>query len=128
MLNGLQMILWNEIPNWWDEENFVPPIGPERERNQNFWIDQGQTFSTQKLNQEINMNMAKNLIIFIGDGMGITTQSATRSFLGDDSFELSFEKFSFSGFSKTYCVNYKTGDSSCTATALLNGRPGSIIN
>lgn len=112
---------WDDIPNWWDEENFAPPNGPEQEKNQKFWIHQGQEKLKEKLSQKINMNKAKNLVIFIGDGMGISTQSATRSFLGDDSTELSFEKFPFSGLSKTYCVNYKTGDSSCTATAILGG-------
>lgn len=112
---------WSEIPNWWDEDNFNPPVGPEREKSQKFWIDQGQNILKRKINQKFNFNKAKNLVIFIGDGMGLSTQSATRSFLGDDSVELSFEKFPFSGLSKTYCVNYKTGDSSCTASAILNG-------
>jgi alkaline phosphatase len=112
---------WNEIPNWWDEKNFNPPIGPVNENNQKFWIDKGQDILKKKLSQRFNFNKAKNLVIFIGDGMGLSTQSATRSFIGDDSVELSFEKFPFSGLSKTYCVNYKTGDSSCTASALLNG-------
>lgn len=112
---------WDDIPNWWDPENFNPPVGPTRELNQNFWIDQGQRKLREKLNFKLNTNKAKNVVIFIGDGMGISTQSATRSFIDDDSTELSFEKFPFSGLSKTYCVNYKTGDSSCTATAILGG-------
>lgn len=112
---------WNDIPNCWDHVNFVPPRPPEKETNQEFWRSQGQSKLKAKLSQKFNFGKAKNLVIFIGDGMGISTQSATRSYLGDDSTELSFEKFPFTGLSKTYCTNYKTGDSACTATAILGG-------
>lgn len=94
---------WDDLPNWWDHENFVPPKGPKEEANKEFWINQGQIKLKEKLNQKFNFKKAKNVVIFIGDGMGISTQSATRSYLGDDSTELSFEDFPFSGLSKTYC-------------------------
>lgn len=67
------------------------------------------------------MNKAKNLVIFIGDGMGLATLMATRSYIEDVKTELSFEKFDHSGLSKTYCINYQTSDSACTATAILTG-------
>lgn len=34
---------------------------------------------------------------------------------------MSFEKFHHSGLAKTYCLNYQTPDSACTATAILTG-------
>ena len=44
--------------------------------------------------------MAKNLIIFVGDGMSIATQMAARMYMGGEEQELSFEKFPYVGISK----------------------------
>jgi alkaline phosphatase len=110
-----------KIPNWWDEENFVPPVGPQQERSKSFWLNQGQQTLNKKINQKLNENKAKNVVIFIGDGMGLGTQMATRSYMNDVNTELSFEKFQHSGLAKTYCINYQIPDSSCTATAILTG-------
>ena len=64
--------------------------------------------------KNINENRAKNIIIFIGDGMGITTQTASRIYKaqqegrrkglnvsGEESL-LTFETFPHVGLSKTY--------------------------
>lgn len=109
------------IPNWWDEENFVPAVGPVEERSTDFWNRFGQNVLNEKLNRKQNLNRAKNLVLFIGDGMGLSTLMATRSYMNDVQVELSFEKFPYSGLSKTYCINYQVSDSACTATALLTG-------
>lgn len=56
--------------------------------------------------QNLNTNVAKNVIIFIGDGLGIPTSTATRIFegyeMGMDGEEhlLSYEKFPYSALSK----------------------------
>jgi alkaline phosphatase len=110
-----------KIPNWWDEKNFVPPVGPVEERSKKFWIDQGQSLLKKKLSQKLNLNKAKNLVIFIGDGMGLGTLMATRSYMNDVNTQLSFENFPHTGLSKTYCINYQVPDSACTATAILSG-------
>lgn len=68
-----------------------------------------------------NTNKAKNVIMFLGDGMGIQTVTAARMLLGDENESLAFEKFRHSGFSKTYCVDSQIADSACTATAYLTG-------
>lgn len=112
---------WNNIPNWWDEASFVPPSGPIEEKSREFWMNHGQDLLNEKLSQKQNMNKAKNLVIFIGDGMGLSTQMATRAYMGNVRKQLSFEKFPYSGLSKTYCINYKVPDSGCTATAILTG-------
>lgn len=113
---------WEEkIPNWWDEKNFVSPVGPVEERSKDFWINKGQNLLYNKVHKKLNTNKAKNLVIFIGDGMGLATLMATRSYMNDVQTELSFEKFPYSGLAKTYCINYQVPDSSCTATAILTG-------
>lgn len=109
-----------KIPNWW-EANFVPPSGPSEEKRREFWDKQGQEFLGRKIEKKFNKNKAKNLVIFIGDGMGLSTQMAARVYLGNEKTELSFEKFPYSGLSKTYCINYQVADSACTATAILTG-------
>jgi len=70
---------------------------------------------------------AKNVIMFIGDGMGMSTISAARlwnaennNLMGEDSY-LSWETFAHLGFSRTYNVDRSTSDSAGTATAYLCG-------
>ena len=76
----------------------------------------------------------KNVIFFVGDGMGVSTVTAARilqgqqpnligtgggatSSSGEENF-LSFEKFPWLAHSKTYSVNQQTPDSAPTMTAM----------
>lgn len=83
------------------------------------WNRHGEDFIKNRLNLEQNVKKAKNLILFIGDGMGITTQATARPYLDGEEAQLSFEKFPYYGMSRTYCVNRQVPDSACTATAFL---------
>lgn len=56
--------------------------------------------------------------------MSLHTVAATRSLIGDEATQISFEKFPHIGLSKTYCVNKQVADSACTATAYLCGVKG----
>jgi alkaline phosphatase len=70
---------------------------------------------------------AKNIILFVGDGMGISTVTAARIKEGQklgklgEEHQLSFEKMPYSGFAKTYNVDSQTPDSAGTMTALVTG-------
>lgn len=70
---------------------------------------------------------AKNVILFIGDGMGISTITATRIYEGQKRGEtgeenrLSFEKFDNLALVKTYNTNAQVPDSAGTATAMHSG-------
>lgn len=70
---------------------------------------------------------AKNVILFVGDGMGISTVTAARILEGQlrgESGEenvLSFERLPFVALSKTYSVNQQTADSAPTMTAIITG-------
>src|SRR4051812_26653135 len=70
---------------------------------------------------------AKNIILFIGDGMGVSTLTASRIFEGQQRGEsgeenrLSFEDFPFSALSKTYSANQQTSDSAPTMSAIISG-------
>ncbi|AKH69259.1 alkaline phosphatase [Spongiibacter sp. IMCC21906] len=70
---------------------------------------------------------AKNIILFIGDGMGISTLTAARIFQGQqqgksgEENSLSFERFPYSGLIKTYNVDAQVPDSAGTMTAIITG-------
>ncbi|XP_032517990.2 alkaline phosphatase-like [Danaus plexippus] len=68
-----------------------------------------------------NQNTARNVILFIGDGMGPNTVTATRIYKGGETHKLSYEKFPHIGLLKTYSANKMVPDSASTATALLCG-------
>ena len=70
---------------------------------------------------------AKNIILFVGDGMGVSTVTAARILEGQqhggygEENLLSFEKFPFTGLAKTYNTNQQTPDSAGTMTAMMSG-------
>ncbi|MEO1730671.1 MAG: alkaline phosphatase [Pseudomonadota bacterium] len=70
---------------------------------------------------------AKNVILFIGDGMGISTITAARIYAGQKRGEtgeenvLSFENFDNVALVKTYNTNAQVPDSAGTATAMHSG-------
>jgi len=71
---------------------------------------------------------ARNVILFIGDGMGISTITAARIYDGQKRGEtgeensLSFEKFDNVALVKTYNTNAQVADSAGTATAINSGQ------
>lgn len=70
---------------------------------------------------------ARNIILFVGDGMGISTVTAARIFAGQamgqsgEEYQLAFDKFPYTGLSHTYNTNSQTPDSAGTMTALITG-------
>ncbi|XP_031628391.1 membrane-bound alkaline phosphatase-like [Contarinia nasturtii] len=89
-----------------DAQNYLKNVidGPKKER-------------VEKMKQK----KAKNIILFLGDGMSLATVAAARMYLGNENKQLSFEQFSHFGLSKTYCVDKQVADSACSATAYLSG-------
>lgn len=74
-----------------------------------------------------NVRRAKNVILFVGDGMGISTVTAARILAGQlqgksgEENQLAFENFPYLALSKTYSVNQQTPDSAPTMTAMVTG-------
>nr|XP_014092681.2 alkaline phosphatase 4 isoform X1 [Bactrocera oleae] len=71
---------------------------------------------------------AKNIIVFVGDGMGLTTITAGRIFKGQylkhgfgEEEMLAFDEFPYTGLAKTYNVDKQVPDSAGTATAMFCG-------
>jgi alkaline phosphatase len=70
---------------------------------------------------------ARNVILFVGDGMGISTITAARILEGQRRGEsgednrLSFENFPHSALVRTFSANQQVSDSAPTATAMVTG-------
>ncbi|KAM9759634.1 alkaline phosphatase, tissue-nonspecific isozyme isoform 1-T2 [Menidia menidia] len=104
------------------------PQFPEQEKDPKFWNTWAQRTLKNALNlQSLNKNKAKNLILFLGDGMGVPTVTAARILKGQlsgksgEETQLEMDKFPFVSLAKTYNTNAQVPDSAGTATAYLCG-------
>lgn len=92
-----------------------------------FWMKSGQETLQRILAHRDIEKRAKNVIIFIGDGMGFSTITAGRIWTGQskgysgEEYKLVFEDFPSTGLSKTYNVDMQVPDSAGTATAMFSG-------
>jgi len=74
-----------------------------------------------------NTGRAKNVILFLGDGMGISTVVASRIYEGQqrgvdgESNSLAFEKLPWTALSKTYSHDTQVTDSAAGITAITTG-------
>ncbi|KAH8365941.1 hypothetical protein KR093_007591 [Drosophila rubida] len=93
----------------------------EGEETQDYWLSASKRHILEKLNYVRNERRAKNIILFLGDGMGLATLAAARSYVGGEEQKLSFEEFPYTGLSKTYCVDKIVPDSASTSTSYLCG-------
>ncbi|MDB6060042.1 MAG: alkaline phosphatase [Verrucomicrobiaceae bacterium] len=98
----------------------VPTNGDE-------WFAAGEQAVRKAKRERPNLRPAKNVILFVGDGMGISTVTAARILQGqlqgrDGEFNrLSFEQFTTLAHSVTASANQQTSDSAPTATAMVSG-------
>lgn len=102
--------------------------GPESVQD---WYNAGQQFVRDARNlppdNRRSMSKVKNVIFFVGDGMGISTVTAARILEGQlngkpgEENRLSFEKFPYLALSKTYSWDQQTSDSAPTMTAMISG-------
>jgi alkaline phosphatase len=101
--------------------------------NSDDWYQQGNDWLQKKIialtspYQGNDDQQAKNIILFLGDGMSITTLTAARIWqgqqqggLGEEHF-LHFETFPHTALIKTYNTNQQTPDSAGTMSAIMTG-------
>lgn len=69
--------------------------------------------------KKLNKNIAKNVIMFVGNGMSLPITSASRIYVGGEKSSLSFEEFPYVSMTKTYCVDKQVADSACAATGKI---------
>ncbi|CAK1542914.1 unnamed protein product [Leptosia nina] len=86
-----------------------------------YWEELGTNELDIALRTKYNLGVAKNVILFIGDGMGPNTITAARIHKGGESYKLSYETFPHVGLLKTYSADKMVPDSASTATALMGG-------
>ncbi|XP_042272901.1 intestinal-type alkaline phosphatase-like [Thunnus maccoyii] len=92
-----------------------------------YWNNKGRQALHTALNVQPNIRQAKNLILFLGDGMGVPTVTAARILKGQmagktgEETSLVMDTFPHLALSKTYNVDQQMPDSAGTATAYLCG-------
>jgi len=103
------------------------PLSAAETHTTAFWQQQGQQALQAALAAQPNTRTAKNVILFVGDGNGITSVTATRIFDGQarggngEENVLSYERFPHVALAKTYNTNMQTPDSAGTMSAIMTG-------
>ncbi len=102
----------------------VPPAPTVAEQTPEWWYRNGAAHAARNGAMD---GRAKNVILFLGDGMSLTTVAAARILDGQrkgrtgEENLLAWETFPHTGFSKTYNTNAQTPDSAGTMTAITTG-------
>lgn len=91
------------------------------------YVKDGEATLARALALKPRTGRAKNVILFIGDGMGLSTVNAGRIFEGQsrgadgESNSLSFERLPHLALQKTYSTDTQVVDSAASASAMLTG-------
>ncbi len=115
----------------------TPDAFPAPHSDRTTWFAAGKAAVNKNAALKRNNGKAKNVILFIGDGMGISTVTAARILAGQqpniidagntkpgssgEENSLNFEFFPYLALSKTYSTNQQTPDSAPTMTAMVTG-------
>lgn len=97
------------------------------EENPEFWRSLAGKDLQEALDRKLNTNVAKNILLFLGDGMGVTTITAARILKGQlqnrtgEETVMAMDTFPYVGMAKVYTVDFQIPDSAATATAYLCG-------
>lgn len=91
------------------------------------WYQDGKDLIAERRAAMDDPGEARNVILFVGDGMSLATVAASRILEGQMRGEsgeenlLHFERFRHTGLAKTYNTNRQTPDSAGTMTAMATG-------
>jgi len=91
------------------------------------WFRDGRTYVEEAKKLTPVAKKAKNVILLVGDGMGVSTVTAARILEGQlrgepgEENRLFFETFPYVALVKTYNTNLQTPDSAGTMTAIVTG-------
>lgn len=97
--------------------------------DQQYWRDYSEKYLRKVLKSQgvKGVDVARNVVIFVGDGMSFATIAAGRVLKGQmnkksgEETEMVFESFPNLGMAKTYNTDKQVPDSAGTATALFTG-------
>ncbi|XP_066565330.1 alkaline phosphatase, intestinal, tandem duplicate 1 isoform X2 [Amia ocellicauda] len=105
---------------------FIPHsigVPSEQEQDPAYWNAQARMSLQAALKLQPRHHRAKNLVLFLGDGMGVSTVTATRILRGQmegnpgEETVLAMDTFPHLALSKTYSVDKQVADSASTGTA-----------
>ena len=104
------------------------PDKPQAEFNTPaYWYESGQEALAEAKRKAYAGTNAKNVILIVGDGMGVSTVTAARILEGQlnnrdgESNRLAFEQLPHFALSVTASANQQTSDSAPIATAMVAG-------
>lgn len=126
-ITSLLLMLLMASPGQAETDNHPPPavgLQPSYEQGQQ-WLQQ--RLAQRQAATADATNTARNLVLFLGDGMSVTTLTAARILQGQrqglsgEENQLSFERFPYSALVKTYNTNQQTPDSAGTMSAITTG-------
>jgi alkaline phosphatase len=102
----------------------IPAIRHPQDETAAWWFRNGAATAHAR---GADRGRARNVILFVGDGMSLTTVAAARILEGQrrgqpgEENALSFERFDHTALSKTYNTDSQTPDSAGTMTAMITG-------
>lgn len=102
----------------------VPRIERPAGETPQWWFRSGAAAAAERGAME---GRARNVILFVGDGMSLTTVSAARILAGQragnagEEYRLSWEDFPHTALSRTYNTDMQTPDSAGTMSAMATG-------
>lgn len=102
-------------------------VGPALAQTPEQWFENGSVAVQAAKAVKPIEGRARNVILFLGDGMGIATVTAARILEGQQRGQsgeenaLSFERLPYVALSKTYSANQQTSDSAPTMSAIVSG-------
>ncbi|MCD9033493.1 alkaline phosphatase [Luteimonas sp. Y-2-2-4F] len=102
----------------------VPPATGRAGETPEWWYRSG---AARAAGNGAMQGRARNVILFLGDGMSLTTVAAARILEGQrnggsgEEHQLSWERFPATALSKTYNTDSQTPDSAGTMTAIASG-------
>ncbi len=105
----------------------APALAQNASQADDSYFQAAQTALAQRLAVQPNTGRAKNVILFVGDGMGVSTLTAGRIYQGQaggvdgESFVTTMDTLPWTGLVKTYTSDSQIADSAPTATALTTG-------
>ncbi|XP_066296262.1 alkaline phosphatase-like [Branchiostoma lanceolatum] len=112
---------------WWLAMDVICSSQTDEEKQPQYWNDLAWRDIQDVLNLQPKTGVAKNLVLFLGDGMGVSTVTAGRILKGQlagrtgEEELLEMDKLPYSALVKTYNIDRQTADSAGTATAYQCG-------
>ncbi|MBL8297452.1 MAG: alkaline phosphatase [Rhodanobacteraceae bacterium] len=103
----------------------VPTIQQPQQETSDWWFTAGAAAAHANVGK--TPPRARNVIVFLGDGMSIPTIAAARILMGQrqgkdgESARLAFETLPYTALSRTYETDAQTPDSAGTMTAIMTG-------